>query len=88
MKRDDMRNTVSRRNARGALGELPHPSMLCKECYHGKERKKERKTDKTRVQEGGGRDTESEDEHKEIEDMSVEKNVCAQAEAYWSECMK
>jgi len=30
MKRGYMRNTgVSRRNAQGALGALPHPSMLC-----------------------------------------------------------
>jgi len=62
--------------------------MLCKESYNGKERKKERKKDKTRIQEGGGRDKESEGEHKEIEDTSVKKNVCAQAESYWSECIK
>jgi len=34
MKIDYMRNTVSRRNARGAVSALPHPSMLCKESYH------------------------------------------------------
>jgi len=33
MKRDYMRNTMSRRNARGALSALPHPSMLCKQSY-------------------------------------------------------
>jgi len=33
MKRDSMRNTMSRRNARGALSALPRPSMLCKESY-------------------------------------------------------
>jgi len=30
MKRDYIRNTMSQRNARGALGALPHPSVLCK----------------------------------------------------------
>jgi hypothetical protein len=51
MKRDYMRNTMSRRNARVALSALPHPSMslVCKESYHGKERKETRKKDKTRV---------------------------------------
>jgi len=39
MERDFMRNTVSRRNAQGALGALPHPSMLRKDNYHRKERK-------------------------------------------------
>jgi len=33
MKRDYMRNTMSRRNARGALSALPHPSMLREESY-------------------------------------------------------
>jgi len=33
MKRDYMRNTVLRRNARGALSALPHPSMLCKKRF-------------------------------------------------------
>jgi len=77
MKRYYMRNTVPRRNALVALSALPHPSMLCKERYHGKERKETRKKDKTRVQEEGRRDTEREGEHKEIEDMNVTKNVCA-----------
>jgi len=51
MKRDYVRNTMSRRNARVALSALPHPSMslVCKENYHGKERKETRKKDKTRA---------------------------------------
>jgi hypothetical protein len=51
MKRDYVRNTMSRRNARVALSALPHPSMsrVCRESYHGKERKETRKKDKTRV---------------------------------------
>jgi hypothetical protein len=51
MKRDYVRNTMSRRNERVALSALPHPSMsrVCKESYHGKERKETRKKDKTRV---------------------------------------
>ena len=77
IKREHMRNTMSRRNARGALSALPHPSMLCNERYHGKERKKTRKKDKIRVQEEGRRDTEREGEHREIEDMNATKNVCA-----------
>jgi len=77
MKRDYMRNTMSRRNARVALSALPHPRMLCKESYHGKERKETRKKDKTRVQEEGRRDTERQGEHREIKDMNVTKNVCA-----------
>jgi len=73
MKRDYMRNTMSRRNAQDALSALPHPSMLCKESYHGKERKDPRKKDKTRVQEKSRRYKESEGEHKELEEMSVNK---------------
>jgi len=78
MKRDDMRNTMSRRNARVALSALPHPSMslVCKESYHGRERKETRKKDETRVQEKGRRVQESEGEHKELEEMSVKKCVC------------
>jgi len=34
MKRDYMRNTMSRRKARVALSTSPHPRMLCKESYH------------------------------------------------------
>jgi len=51
MKRDYIRNTMSRRNERVALSALPHPSMslVCKESYHGKEGKETRKKDKTRV---------------------------------------
>ena len=45
--------------------------MLCKESYHGKERKETRKKDKTRVQEEGRTDKDSEGEHIEIEEMSV-----------------
>ena len=67
-----MRNTVSRRNARGASGALPHPSMLCKESYHGKERKQARKKDQTSVQEGSGRDKESE----RIYDIIFFQTVC------------
>jgi len=33
IKRDYMRNTMSRRNARVALSALPHPRMIYKEGY-------------------------------------------------------
>jgi len=60
MKRNYMRNTLSRRNARGALGPgvLPLPSMLCKENCNlpdikgerTKQTKKERKKGSTSMQ--------------------------------------
>jgi len=58
MKRDYMCNTMSRRNARGALGALLLPSMLCKESCNlpeikgerSKQRKKERKKGSTSMQ--------------------------------------
>jgi len=77
LKRDYMRNTMSLRNAQDALSALPHLCMLCKERYHGKERKETKKTDKTGVQEEGRRNKESEGEHKGLEEMSVKKSVCA-----------
>jgi len=56
MKRDYMRNTMSRRNARVALSALPHPRMSCKEGYDiqkmmGERLKREK--DSTSMQCGG-----------------------------------
>ena len=52
MKRDYMCNTVSRRNARGALSTSPRPSMLCKK-NNLLERKK--RNEKERKNKGTGR---------------------------------
>jgi len=46
IKREHMRNTMSRRNARGALSALPHPRMLCKETYYYKHDRREIKKKK------------------------------------------
>ena len=55
MKRDYVRNTMSRRNARVALSALPHPRMVYKEGYGIQIQREEikREKDSTSIQCGG-----------------------------------
>jgi hypothetical protein len=55
MKRDYVRNTMSRRNARVALSALPHPRMVYKDGYGIQIQREEikREKDSTSIQCGG-----------------------------------